>query len=136
MEQYKIKVRDFLDHLLSNSSIKNEPLIIGEGLLLNFIMQNVDQLKMTFKSPQFFPDLEWQQVLQLILTDIYERIMHIEFPVINKFVQNADFDFINKITNQSYASTFHQEKMGDFVQSIFKNKDARFRFDSVIIIFK
>ncbi len=136
IDESKQKIKDFVDHLLSNPSIKNEPLLIGEGLLLNFIIQNMSQLKITFKSPQFFPDLEWNQVLQLILSDIYERIIHTEFPVINDFVQNIDFEFMNKISDSTFPSTFHQEKIISYVQSIFKNKDVRYHFNSTVNIFK
>ena len=80
------KIRDFVDHLFSNPNIKNEPPLIAEGLLLNFIVQNMSQLKGTFKSPQFFPDLGWNEVLQLILSDLYGRIVSSELPVINKFI--------------------------------------------------
>ena len=135
-QESKKRVKDFVDHLLSNPTIKNEPLLIGEGLILNFIIQNMGQLKATFRVPQFFPDLEWEQVLQLILADIYERIINTEFPVINEFVKNADFDFLNKITNRSFPSALHQEKIKAFVDSIFKNKDVRYNFNSVINIFK
>lgn len=136
MEESKRKVKDFVDHLLSNPSIKNEPLLIGEGLLLNFIIQNMNTLKATFRSPRFFPNLEWEQVLQMILSDIYERIINTEFPVINEFVESADFDFLNKVTNKSFPTDFHQEKIRAFVESIFKNKDVRYNFSSTINIIK
>ena len=133
----KKRVRDFVDHLLSNPSIKSEPLIIGEGLILNFIVQNISHLKATFKTPNFFPDLQWNEVFQLILADLYERIIKTEYPVINEFIKKAEFDFLSKITDSSgFANDFHQQKISDFVQSIFKNKDVRYNFNSVINIFK
>ena len=133
----KQRIRDFVDHLLSNPGIKSEPLIIGEGLILNFIVQNMDHLKTTFKTPDFFPDLQWNEVLQLILADLYERIIKIEYPVINEFIQKADFHFLSKISGTApFTNDFHQEKISAFVQSIFRNKDVRYNFNSVVNIFK
>ena len=131
------RVKKFVDHLLSNPSIKNEPLIIGEGLILNFIVQNIDHLKATFKTPDFFPELQWNEVFQLILSDLYERIINSEYPVIKEFIKNADFDFLSKISDgTAYANNFHQQKISVFVESIFKNKDVRYNFNSVINIFR
>lgn len=48
------KIKDFVDHMIGLPNIKNEPMLIAEGLILNFIVQNTDQLKATFKTPQFF----------------------------------------------------------------------------------
>lgn len=133
----KNKIKDFVDHLLGNPNIKNEPPLIAEGLLLNFVAQNSEQLKATFKTPNFFPNLKWEEVLALIITDLYERIVRTELPVINDFIKNADLKFLSKLTQPSaYPNDFHQQKLSAFVDSIFKNKDVRYQFHSAVNIFK
>jgi len=130
------KVNDFVDHLLSNPGIKAEPLLIGEGMIMNFIVQNLPQLKITFKNSQFFPHLEWNQVLELIFENLYGRVSGIVLPVINQFIDNADFSFLDKLSNSgTVADKFRREKLYEFVQMIFKNRDSRFNINSTINIF-
>ncbi len=135
-EQDINKVNDFVDHLLSNPGIKSEPLLIGEGMIMNFLVQNLPQLKVTFKNSQFFPHLEWNQVLELIFDNIYGRVSGIVLPVINQFIDNGDFKFLDKLSNTgSIADKFRREKLHEFVQMIFKNRDSRFNMNSTINIF-
>ncbi len=136
-ENDAIKVRGFVDHLLENPNIKCEPLIIGEGLIMNFLVQNLEQLKVTFSTPQFFPHLEWNQVLAMIFDDLYSRVSGIVLPVINEFIDRADFNFFDSLSSAgSVSDKFYREKLHDYVQLIFKNKDARYNMNSVINIFE
>jgi len=135
-EQDINKVNDFVDHLLSNPGIKSEPLLIGEGMIMNFLVQNLPQLKVTFKNSQFFPHLEWNQVLELIFENLYGRVSGIVLPVINRFIDTADFSFLDKLYNSgTIADKFRREKLHGFVQMIFKNRDSRFNMNSTINIF-
>ena len=130
------KVNDFVDHLLSNPGIKSEPLLIGEGMIMNFLVQNLPQLKVTFKNSQFFPHLEWNQVLELIFENLYGRVSGIVLPVINQFIDNTDFSFLDKLSNSgTIADKFRREKLHEFVQMTFRNRDSRFNMNSVINIF-
>lgn len=130
------KINDFVDHLLSNPGIKSEPLLIGEGMIMNFLVQNLPQLKVTFKNSQFFPHLEWNQVLELIFENLYGRVSGVVLPVINQFIDNSDFSFLNKLSGEgTIADKFRREKLHEFVQMIFRNRDSRFNMNSTINIF-
>ena len=130
------KANDFVDHLLSNPGIKSEPLLIGEGMIMNFLVQNLPQLKVTFKNSQFFPHLEWNEVLELIFDNLYGRVSGIVLPVINEFINNADFAFLDRMSRSgNIADNFRRQKLSEFVQMIFKNRDSRFNMNSAINIF-
>jgi hypothetical protein len=130
------KINDFVDHLLSNPGIKSEPLLIGEGMIMNFLVQNLPQLKVTFKNSQFFPHLEWNQVLELIFENLYGRVSGVVLPVINKFIDNTDFSFLDRLSGTgTIADKFRREKLHEFVQMIFRNRDSRFNMNSTINIF-
>ena len=130
------KANDFVDHLLSNPGIKSEPLLIGEGMIMNFLVQNLPQLKVTFKNSQFFPHLEWNQVLELIFENLYGRVSGTVLPVINQFVDNTDFSFMDKLSKSgTIADKFRREKFHEYVQMIFKNRDSRFNMNSTINVF-
>jgi hypothetical protein len=137
MSEDKQKARDFVDHLFSNPNISSEPPLIAEGLLINFIVQNMNQLKLTFKTPQFFPHLEWNQVLQLILSDLYERVSSEVFPVLDKFFEEMDYDALERISdNSNFPADFQQEKLKGFVRTIIKNKDVRYNLNSTVTMLK
>ncbi|HPS87065.1 MAG TPA: hypothetical protein PLY36_09995 [Spirochaetota bacterium] len=130
------KVNDFVNHLMSNPGVRSESPLIGEGIIVNFIMQNLPQLKVTFKNSQFFPHLEWSQVLELVLDNLYERVSGAVLPVINRFIDNSDFSFLDKLSDSgTVADKFRREKLHEFVQMIFRNRGCRFNMNSSINIF-
>lgn len=136
-EQDKKKVQGFVDHLLQIPNIKGEPLLLGEGLILNFITQNMAQLKVTFKTPQFFPTIEWNDVLQVLLADLYDRVANEALPQFNTFIDTTDFTVLNKISEGAeLPNNFHQEKLHAFIESIFRNKDVRYNFNTVSNLFR
>ncbi len=131
------RISDFIDHLLNNPNIKNEPMMIGEGLILHFIAQNQEQLRATFKSSQFFPHLEWKDVLQLITSNLYERVISTINPVITEFIESTDFSLLNKSSDsQEFSAQYHQERLNNFFKSIIINRDVRYNLNSVINIYQ
>jgi hypothetical protein len=95
------------------------------------------QLKLTFKTPQFFPHLEWNQVLQLILSDLYERVSSEVLPVLDKFFEGMDYDALELISDSSsIPADFQQEKLKGFVRTIIKNKDVRYNLNSTVTMLK
>ena len=131
------KINDFIAHLLSLPNIKNEPPLIGEGLILNFIVQNMSQLQATFKTDQFFPNLEWNDVLQVLLSKLYERIANDTLPIFESFIKKTDFDSLNKVYDgATLPNEFHKEKLLQFIHTIFKNKDVRYNMSSALNMFQ
>lgn len=120
------KINDFVDHLIGLPNIKNEPMLIAEGLILNFIVQNSDQLKATFKTPQFFPHLDWQVVIQFLISNLFERNYNNIMPVFSEFIDGTDFTFINNLSQESsnVPQDFHHEHLKNFFEQIFKNKEC------------
>lgn len=136
-EQDTQKIRDFVDHLLGLPNIKGEPLLIGEGLILNFIVQNMNQLKATFKTPQFFPHLDWNEVIQVMLSELYGKVSHDILPEFLEFINSADLHMLNLLhQGTNFPENFLREKLQEFTQTIFKNKDVRYNLSSTLNIFK
>ncbi len=132
-EEDRKRARDFVSHLFRNPNIKDEPPLIAEGLLLNFIVQNTEQLKLTFKTPQFFPHLSWNEVLQIIISDLYERISAEVLPLLTEFFENINYDVLNKLNAGSpLPRNFQKEKSIAFLRMIFKNRDVRYNLNSAV----
>jgi len=133
----KQKIKEFVDHLFNNPNIKDESILIAEGLILNFIVQNASGLNTTFKTPQFFPHLKWNEIIQQIIADLYGRTVATALPVLKNFIDKNDLSILNKLTTQSpLPDTFLKEKSNEFIDEIFKNKDVRYTLSSVVNIFE
>jgi hypothetical protein len=131
------KVNDFVEHLFSRPGIKSEHLLAGEKMIADFIAQNLPRLKVTFKNSRFFPHLELNQVLELISENLYSRVSGVILPIINEFVNNTDFTFMDKFSDTGTISDkFRRERLYDLVQMIFSNRDSRFNMIGTANIFK
>jgi len=131
------RIRDFVEHLLSNPGINSEPLIIGERLIMNFIATNTPALRKTFKNPQFFPRLEWQEVIELIFTDLYNRISGDVLPQFNRFIDTSDLSFFDRLSGTGVvADTHRRTRLHEFVQMLFKDRNVRFLMQPVDAIFR
>lgn len=130
------KINDLAEHLLSRPGIKSEPLPVAEGMVVSFLMQNLPRLKTVFGNNQFFPHLEWSEVLDLLLENLYRRVSGAVLPVVNRFVNSADFSFLDKMSDAGAVDDrFRREKLYEFFQMIFINREARINFSSMINIF-
>lgn len=131
------RVREFVDFLLSNTCIKNEPLIISERHILNFIEKYPDRISEIISEPELLPDLKWDDFVFLIQDNIYNRISISVLPYLNKFLDNSDLSFFDRLSQSGVVSDIHRRtKLHDFVIMLLKNRDVRFRMNPVIEIFR
>jgi hypothetical protein len=126
-----------VSHLLNNPNVKNEPLLIAEGLVLNFIAENLPQLKNTFQSPGFFPDLATRDVLHLMIQDLRERVCQRILPEIMRVIDEIDFKVLVQFDrNKGFSSDQYRQIFKKFTESIFANKDVRLNYDSIYHILR
>ena len=131
------QIKEFIDHLLNVSSIRSETALRAEGQILSFIFQNKSQLEQTFRTPQYFPSLSWDDVLKMIYSELYARSAEHVLTHFNGFINSSDFTFMNKFPGGSaLPNDFHREKLSELVAAIFKNAEARFNYNGAYNIFK
>lgn len=132
----KQKITDFVKHLLSNPNLKGESLLIAEGLILNFIAENLATLGKTFQAPEFFPEQSARETLNMIFTELKDHVCSNMLPPILEHIDKIDFSVLHKF---DHASTFNDDQYKEyfkkFVTEIFSNKDVRYNFESVSNIF-
>ncbi|MFW5808695.1 MAG: hypothetical protein ACOCWH_06550 [Spirochaetota bacterium] len=129
------KIRDFVTHLLSNPNIQNEPVLIAEGIVLNFIISNLDKLKKTFKSPQFFPELSSKEVLALIIADLRNRTIEKVKPKLFSYIDYIDFTVLLKYQKSaSYNNDYYRDLFKQYLDEIIQNKDVRYYLNSTLNI--
>ena len=131
------RVGEFVEHLLSGPAVEAEPVIIAGRLILNFLVKNRARLAGILKNPQFFPGLEWGDVIDLISRDINDRILSSSLPVINKFIENTDLSFFDRYSESGIVADSHRREMlHEFVIMLFRDDDCRFSMNSAVNILK
>lgn len=131
------KITDFVTHLLSNPNLKNEPILLAEGIVLNFIATNLEKLKITFKSPQFFPELSTREVLSLIINDLKKRVINDVLPTLFSYIDEIDFTVLRNFEkSDSYNGDYYRKLIKKFLSEILQNKDVRYTFNAALNIFK
>jgi hypothetical protein len=104
------RVKEFVSHLFENPSIKNEPSLIGERFIINFIEKNSQELSVIFKSQDFFPNLDPGEVIDLILDDIYNRVYASSLPPINRFLDNSNLSFLDTLSETGVVDDIHRKR--------------------------
>ncbi|GEM_PF-730449 len=130
-------IKEFAGYLFEIPSIKKEPLLIGERLIINFIEKNKQELSVIFTTPGFFPDLAPAEAVELILDDIYNRVYASSLQPINSFIDNTNLSFFDRFSETGVVDDMHRRrKLHDFVLTLFKDRDVRYRMYPVIAIFR
>ncbi len=133
----KNRMNAFIEHLFNNPNIKNEPILIGETLIINFVTKNLNTLKELLRTPQFFPDAEFDEILQFMLTTLRDKVINKILPFLTEYIdKNIDFSVINKISTKNEDAAIIKNKLIEFVTQIIKHKDVRYHFNGIINIFK
>ena len=131
-----IKAKNFVDSLLSGTGLQSGSPIICEKIVVRFLEKNASGLEGIFRNTGLYPAMGTDQALELVYHNLYGRISENVLPVINRFIENTDFSFLDKISGAGTVSDeFRKEKLHDFVQLVFRNRSARFRMNGVYNIF-
>ncbi len=131
------KMESFVTHLFGNPNIKNEPILIGETLIINFITKNLASLKDLLKTPQFFPEASSDETLQFLLIVLRDRVVNEISPFITNYINdNINFNFLSKMNNPETDENIVKNKIITFVTHLLRHKDVRYNFNSIINIFK
>lgn len=119
-------MKAFIQRLMMNPALANEPKIVVEDNILAFFTQNQRALKATFSSPQFFPNLNWQQVQQLFLLTLMEEINVYLLPDIKVLVEKKiDFAFLNAMLHRQIPANILQGEIFKFCGNALKQFEVR-----------
>ncbi len=136
MDENTTKMLSFINHMMKNDNIKNEPPLIAETLIINFISKNMAVLKQTLASPQFFPDLSIEQTLELLLTTLREKVLKEVKPALIKYIDSVNFNVLNDISgSETITPESLKEKLTQFLDVILTHKEVRYNFNSIANIF-
>jgi len=131
------RVKEFVTHLFSHDTLKDEPPVIAERLIINFLENNSRELVLFFKSPEFFPNLDPDKVLELIYNELYDRVYAASFPPVNRFLDNCNLSFFDILSETGVVDDMHRrKKIHDLILTLFKDRDVRYWMYPVLSIFR
>lgn len=134
----KQKILSFVNHLLSIPNIKSEPPVIREGMIISFITKNLNQIKETMASPDFFPKMKPADALKMVLQVLKQRIVNEVITEVEEWLnERVAFRLVQKIfPNQQISADHYKSMLLEFMHNLISFNDARYNFNSVINIFK
>ncbi len=117
-------MEEFVERLWGNPSLHGLSVLKKENQILSFIKENTTQLKKSMKDPRFFPDLSWDDVARLLLSELTDRVIHsidddLEKLIrelfnrenITRFFPGADFDERTAVSFKSYLVSLMRTKV-------------------------
>lgn len=83
------KLNDFANQLLGSNAIKNLAPHEKEESVQAFINQNAEKLKVTFSSPEYFPNTDWNTIRAELYKIVGEKITAIIIPELENVIYNS-----------------------------------------------
>ncbi|HEY1405561.1 MAG TPA: hypothetical protein VF857_03040 [Spirochaetota bacterium] len=130
------KASTFITNLLNSPNMKNENIFVAETMIHTFIAQNKIQLGQTLRNPQYFPHLDPNDAIKLIISELFSHVKTIALEPIDKFLDGTDFSVLGKIPDAGqFPGQYHRDMIRSFIQAQFKLRDVRANFSSTYNIF-
>lgn len=131
------KISDFVTHLLSNPNLRTEPVLQAEGIVLNFVVQNIDKLKLTFQSPQFFPELSFKDVLSFLVAELKNRTVSIVLPSFKAHIDKMDFSYLSSMSaKNTFDNAYVRDILKSYISEIIHIKEVRQNLNAAYNIFQ
>jgi hypothetical protein len=129
------KINDFVNYLLNNPNVSGNSLIISEGVIINFLVSNFNQLQVTFKSPQFFPEKNPKEVLSMIIDELKSRVVDHTIPQLNDHIDKLELSFLVAMDKSgSYSTDMYRQYLKKYISGILLGKEVRMQYNSVLNI--
>ena len=114
------KMLQFIGRLLQNPSFKGEEITSIEMHIVNFINNNVNSLAPTLRSPDFFPNMEWQVIYRELLSVLQENVLRLLAPKLKEIAEkNLEFKVVGKLNKRrDVTADMYRKNFSDFLIKI------------------
>ncbi len=130
-ENDKNIMKAFIQKLISNPSLINEPILIVEENIIQFYVKNTQALLATFTSPHYFPNLTSRESEELFQKVLFEEIDKTLIPELENIIKNKiNLNFLSKITNYQSSIASIQNEIINIIKKIIKRFEIRRNLNS------
>lgn len=125
-ENDKVKMQSFIKRLILNPCFANENAYEIEENILLFFLQNVKALKATFSTPDFFPNLKWEEIQNLFTEVLKELTDEKGHALLEKvFYKNINMSFVNLLLNRQMNVNNYQNEMFELFKTLTQRTEIR-----------
>lgn len=125
------KMRTFVERLFINPSFSQIPVPEVEGILINFLAQNQQQLVGTFSSAEYYPHLQWRDIQILFFTTVKELTLEKMKPRLRNLIEaHINFNFLGSLrSGKNVDMAAANQSIRLFLEEIILSRDVRQAFD-------
>lgn len=123
MEEDRKKMQEFLGKLWMNPSLQKTPLNRKENQVLSFLKENQSQLQQVFSRDEYFPHLDWNETLKLLVSELVEKLIQ----TISTDIETLNREALLPAIFDSFGTKniISEENFKNFVQDQFRAKAQR-----------
>lgn len=129
------RVSKLVDHLLSKPAVKYMSLITAERIVTDLLKLGSAELRQKLGSEKLFPHIPYDRVVELISSELFDRVKSTALPVLYRYIESADLTFLDRYTSNGIVEDeFRRLKFHEFTGMMFGNRNARFSLNSAVNI--
>lgn len=132
MERYRDKMRDFVQKLWTNPAIKNTPIQKKEAQILSFIRENQRNLQEAFHRPDFFPELDWDSAVRLLITELTETTQQALRPRLDEVLERVIHPAVRSYFQSHGGFELETSRFRDFILDAMRQKQLRDQYMAVL----
>ena len=120
------KASSFVKRLLLNPALTHLTPLLREEQILQFLAANARQLYPTLSSPAFFPGMNWEQILKILVEALYGEINAEFVPELESIIKDdTDFAFVQFVRQQAMPQQKVKADVFAFVSAITRKPEIR-----------
>ena len=124
-ESDKAKAKAFMSRLLANPALSSFSPLQREEQIVQFLTVNGSQLYPTLSSQAFFQGKSWENIVAILLSDLYETINKEVDPEIRLIVNRLDFTFFTFLQQSAMNEASAKQIIIDLLVKMLSNDQAR-----------
>lgn len=126
------KARDFIASLLLSPELKSGSPIWCERIIVKYLENNISELRKKLHESGFPAFMKADQALDLVYRGLYGMVSEKTLPVINRFIEESDFSFLDRTYGSGAISDeFRKARLYDFVSMVFEQRSARYHMNGL-----
>jgi hypothetical protein len=118
-------MRNFVQKLWTNPAIRNTPIQKKETHILSFIRENQRNLQEAFHSPDFFPGLDWDSAVRLLITELTETTQEALRPRLDEVLDRVIHPEVRSYFGSRGGFQIETSRFRDFILGAMRQKQLR-----------
>ena len=116
-------MQEFLGKLWQNPNLQKTPIDKKENQVLSFLKENQGQLQKVFAQEEYFPHLNWNDTLRLLLSEMVDKLLETISPNIDHIKKHTLLPAV--LESFDNKCRIEEDSFKNFLIEMFRNKVMR-----------